>query len=52
MMLTNFCGQVISLVLGNDGGIPPLSLGTKWTSCVGGSYERSEYGRFLWVPLL
>jgi hypothetical protein len=34
-MLTNCCGQVVSLILGNDGGIPPLSLCKKWTSCDG-----------------
>ncbi len=47
-----FCGWLVSLVLGNDRGIPPLSLWTIWTSCVGGSYERLEYWRFSWVPLL
>jgi hypothetical protein len=45
-----FCGQLVSLILWNDGGIPQLSLWTIWTSQVSGSYERSEYGTFLWVP--
>jgi hypothetical protein len=52
MMLTNYCGWVVSLILGNDGGIPLLSLWTKWTSRVIGSYERPEYGRFFWALLL
>jgi hypothetical protein len=45
-----FCGQLVSLILWNDGGIPQLSLWTIWTSQVSGSYERSEYGTFLWLP--